>query len=271
MFPALVVLIVLGLADWVFIEDFGFLGGVGTDPNSMPPLLLLVTGGYLAVVRAPASTEVPAPAAEGATAAAAAGRPGWATVDSGYAGRLALAAGALFVVLVGSVPMASASVNRQADPIVTESVDGPPADIGGHAPDFNLVDQHGHPVTLTSLRGDTVALTFLDPVCTTDCPLIAQEFRATDRMLGASANKVKFVAIAANPLYHSVADIDAFDRQEGMDTLSNWLFLTGPTARLRTVLNAYGVEDVVLSAGGMVGHADSAYVIDARGDTRGTR
>ena len=125
--------------------------------------------------------------------------------------------------------MASASVNRQADPIVTESVDGPPADIGGHAPDFNLVDQHGHPVTLTSLRGDTVALTFLDPVCTTDCPLIAQEFRATDQMLGASANKVKFVAIAANPLYHSVADVDAFDRQEGMNTLSNWLFLTGPT------------------------------------------
>ena len=197
MFPALVVLIVLGLADWVLIEDFGFLGGVGTDPNSMPPLLLLVTGGYLALVRAPASMEVPAPAADEATSTV--GRPGWATVDSGYAGRLALAAGALFVVLVGSVPMASASVNRQADPIVTESVDGPPADIGGHAPDFNLVDQHGHPVTLTSLRGDTVALTFLDPVCTTDCPLIAQEFRATDRMLGASANKVKFVAIAANP------------------------------------------------------------------------
>jgi cytochrome oxidase Cu insertion factor (SCO1/SenC/PrrC family) len=270
MFPALVVLIVLGLADWVFIEDFGFLGGVGTDPNSMPPLLLLVTGGYLAVVRAPTSMEVPAQAADtaAATAAATTARPRWATVDSGYAGRLALAAGALFAVLVGSVPMASASVNRQADPIVTESVDGPPADIGGRAPDFNLVDQHGHPVTLTSLRGDTVALTFLDPVCTTDCPLIAQEFRATDQMLGAAANKVKFVAIAANPLYHSVADIDAFDRQEGMNTLSNWLFLTGPTPRLRAVLNAYGVEDVVLPAGGMVGHADSAYVIDARGDSR---
>ena len=264
--PALVVLIVLGLADWVFIEDFGFLGGVGTDPNSMLPLLLLVTGGYLAVVRAPESLEVPAPAAGEATSTVV--RPGWAAVDSGYAGRLALAAGAIFVVLVGSVPMASASVNRQADPIVTESVDGPPADIGGRAPDFNLVDQHGHPVTLASLRGDTVALTFLDPVCTTDCPLIAQEFRATDQMLGASASKVKFVAIAANPLYHSVADIDAFDRQEGMNTLSNWLFLTGPTPRLRAVLNAYGVEDVVLPAGGMVGHADSAYVIDARGNSR---
>ena len=121
---------------------------------------------------------------------------------------------------------------------------------------------------MTSLRGDTVALTFLDPVCTTDCPLIAQEFRATDQMLGASANKVKFVAIAANPQYHSVADVDAFDRQEGMNSLPNWLFLTGPTARLRAVLNAYGVEDVVLPAGGMVGHADSAYVIDARGNSR---
>ena len=172
------------------------------------------------------------------------------------------------MVLVGSVPMLSASVNRQADPIVTESVDGPPADIGGRAPDFDLVDQFGHAVTLTSLRGDTVALTFLDPVCTTDCPLIAQEFRTADQMLGASASKVRFVAIAANPLYHSVADIDAFDRQEGMNTVSNWLFLTGPTARLRSVFNAYGIEDIVLPAGGMVGHADSAYVIDARGESR---
>ena len=42
-------------------------------------------------------------------------------------------------------------------------------------------------------------MTFLDPVCTTDCPVIAQEFRMASQMLGPSAVKVRFVAIAANP------------------------------------------------------------------------
>ena len=33
------------LADWVLVEDFGFLGGLGTDPNSMIPWILLFFGG----------------------------------------------------------------------------------------------------------------------------------------------------------------------------------------------------------------------------------
>ncbi len=65
------------LADWVLVQDLGFLGGLGTDPNSMIPLLLLVACGYLAVTR----TGSPEPAGSGAAAAglpselAAAGQP----------------------------------------------------------------------------------------------------------------------------------------------------------------------------------------------------
>ncbi len=39
---ALVGSLVLCLADWVLVEDFGFLGGVGTDPNSMIPMVLIL-------------------------------------------------------------------------------------------------------------------------------------------------------------------------------------------------------------------------------------
>jgi hypothetical protein len=42
---------VVCLADWVLIEDLGFLGGLGTDPNSMIPFILLAAGGYLALTR----------------------------------------------------------------------------------------------------------------------------------------------------------------------------------------------------------------------------
>ena len=40
---------VLCLADWVLVQDFGFLGGVGTDPNSMVPMALVFMAGYLAL------------------------------------------------------------------------------------------------------------------------------------------------------------------------------------------------------------------------------
>jgi len=263
--PTVAVLVVLGLACWVLIEDFGFWGGVGTDPNSMLPMLLLVTAGAVAVIRVPAPVAAPTPQPVSADAPA---QTWWARVDSGYAGRLALALAAVFAVLVGAVPMASASIDRNADLLLTEATDGPPAVISGRAPDFHLVDQHNRPVSLADLRGDTVALTFLDPVCTTDCPLIAQEFRAADKLLGSVRSKVKFVAIAANPDYHSVALLNAFDRQEGMDSQSNWLYLTGSTAQLAAVLNAYSVPIEVTPAGGMVAHADTAYVIDAHGLAR---
>jgi cytochrome oxidase Cu insertion factor (SCO1/SenC/PrrC family) len=111
-------------------------------------------------------------------------------------------------------------------------------------------------------------MTFLDPVCTTDCPAIAQEFKVASQMLGLSARKVRFVAIAANPQYHSVTALDDFDREEGLASQSNWLYLTGSTSTLASVLNAYGVAVSNGVAGSMTIHADLAYVINNRGVIR---
>jgi cytochrome oxidase Cu insertion factor (SCO1/SenC/PrrC family) len=261
-------LIVLGLADWVLIEDFGVFGGTGTDPNSMLPLLLLLVAGYLAVVRAPASVTVGVPV-EAATAAE--GPPTsrwWELIDSGYAGRLAAAVGAIAVVLIGTAPMVAASVDNRTDTDLAVAANGAPQPASSPAPDFRLVDQRDQPVTLASLRGYTVAMTFLDPVCTTDCPAIAQEFKVASQMLGSSARKVRFVAIAANPQYHSVTALDDFDREEGLASQSNWLYLTGSTSTLASVLNAYGVAVANGLAGSMTIHADLAYVISASGVTR---
>ena len=50
-------LVVLCLADWVLVEDLGFLGGLGTDPNSMVPMALLFVAGYLAAFRVPVEAD----------------------------------------------------------------------------------------------------------------------------------------------------------------------------------------------------------------------
>jgi hypothetical protein len=56
----LVLTIAACLADWVLVEDLGFFGGLGTDPNSMIPIALLAAGGYLALIRVPAASPEPA-------------------------------------------------------------------------------------------------------------------------------------------------------------------------------------------------------------------
>ena len=51
--PAVIAAVVFCLADWVLVEDLGFLGGNGTDPNSMVPTALVLVAGYVAMVRLP--------------------------------------------------------------------------------------------------------------------------------------------------------------------------------------------------------------------------
>jgi cytochrome oxidase Cu insertion factor (SCO1/SenC/PrrC family) len=121
---------------------------------------------------------------------------------------------------------------------------------------------------LSSLRGKTVALTFLDPVCTADCPVIAQEFHQADEMLGASAKGVALVAIDANPRFTSPDDLLAFDDQEDLSHVANWLYLTGSTSQLQKIWNAYGILVGYAAGGAMISHSDTAYVINAHGTLR---
>jgi len=267
--PALIAFTVLCLADWVLIEDFGFFGGLGTDPNSMIPFILLAGSGYLAL------TPGTVPAVEAASPAAA--TAGWrdrvrpaslrrSVATAGF-GTVA-SVGALGLIILGAAPMAAAQASHNADPILAQSIAGSAAPLNFPAKDFTLTDQHGRTVSLASLRGKVVLLTFLDPVCTTDCPLIAQEFRQAGQVLGTASKHVELVAIVANPIYHQVAYTQAFDRQEYLTQVPNWLYLTGSVPQLQQVWKNYGIAAEILPAGSMIGHPDIAYVIDPAGHVR---
>src|SRR6201996_8050813 len=326
---AVIVGAVFCLADWVLIEDFGFRGGLGTDPNSMVPFILLFTAGYLGLAPVPstvpaaeaaeAAVDVPeptgylaspmeVPAAEagypeptgaapagdvpelvGASAAVsipeAAKEPGpgenvpapvssprraWRVPElvRGFAGapmRFVVGIGALGVVLVGAAPMAFATTNPNADPITAEAISGSIGQFDTPATNFTLTSQDGRQVSLASLRGKVVLLAFLDPVCTTDCPLIAQEMRSADTMLGGKASSTELVAVVANPTYTSSAYTRAFTEQENLSQVPNWLYLTGSLGQLKNVWHDYGIEVENLPAGAMAAHNDIAIVISANG------
>ena len=182
--------------------------------------------------------------------------------------RVVAGAGALGVILVGAAPMAVASVSRTADPITAEAIAGSTGQFDTPAANFALTSQDGRQVSLASLRGKVVLLTFLDPVCTTDCPLIAQEMRSALAMLGAKASNTELVAVVANPTYISTAYTKAFTSQENLSQVTNWLFLTGSLNQLKAVWHDYGIEVEDLPAGAMAAHNDLAFVIGADGNMR---
>jgi cytochrome oxidase Cu insertion factor (SCO1/SenC/PrrC family) len=184
---------------------------------------------------------------------------------AGAPARVVFGVGALAVILVGAAPMAVASVNRTADPIVAQAISGTTGEFDAPASNFALTSQDGRQVSLASLRGKVVLLTFLDPVCTTDCPIIAQEMRSADAMLGAKASGTELVAVVANPTYTSLAYTRAFTSQENLSQVPNWLYLTGSLSQLTTVWHDYGIEVEDLPAGAMAAHNDIAFVISANG------
>ncbi len=271
--PVLIAFVVLSLADWVLIEDFGFFGGLGTDPNSMIPFILFATAGYLALVSPPE----PAAEPEGAAATAQDRAAGWrsrlrAALAPGSLASARLdsvaAVGAIGTIILGAVPMAAAQASPVADTILAQAVDGSNAPLDFAAPGFQLISQNGRHVSLASLRGKVVLLTFLDPVCTSDCPVIAQEFKQAGQLLKADARRVELVAIVANPVDYQVAYTQAFDQQEGMTGVRNWLYLTGSLTELQQVWRDYGIAADIEPAGAMVGHTEATFAIDQDGYVR---
>jgi cytochrome oxidase Cu insertion factor (SCO1/SenC/PrrC family) len=265
------------LGDWVLVEDLGFLGGLGTDPNNMIPLILLFTVGYLGLAPQPVAEAAAVAAADEPEAVASAPPggpplPGWLSrpvlAFAGAPLRVIAGLAALGVIIVGAAPMAFATVNKTADPITAESIAGTNGQLDSPAPNFTLTGQDGREVSLASLRGKVVLLTFLDPVCTTDCPIIAAEMRAADTILGSKESGAELVAVVANPTYTSLAYTRAFDVQEELNTVPNWLFLTGTVNQLAAVWHHYGIEVEDLPAGAMAAHNDIAFVISAHGEVQ---
>jgi cytochrome oxidase Cu insertion factor (SCO1/SenC/PrrC family) len=137
---------------------------------------------------------------------------------------------------------------------------------GNLAPDFTLTDQFGHQVTLSSLRGREVVLSFIDSRCKTLCPLTANiMYDARVRLGSSAASRVALVAVNANPAATSVAVVQAWSINHGM--LHQWLFLTGTAQQLQSVYHLYNVY-VQVSSNELVEHDPILFIIDAQGHER---
>jgi protein SCO1 len=130
------------------------------------------------------------------------------------------------------------------------------------APQVALRDQRGSIVSLRSLRGHVVALTFLASTCKRECPLegrVLHDVLARVRDTGMVA-----LVVSVDPWADTRASTRAFASRAGWS--GDWRWLLGSRAVLSPVWRAYHV--VVKRVPGDVLHSAALYVIDPRGDLR---
>jgi cytochrome oxidase Cu insertion factor (SCO1/SenC/PrrC family) len=177
---------------------------------------------------------------------------------------LALAVG----VGIGAVIAVARSSSTPATPVADTQTPGianprldPGAPLSAVAPGFTLTDQFGKRVSLRSLRGKVVVLSFNDPECTTMCPLTTTALLEAKKLLGPAASRVELIGVGANPEKTQIKWVRAYSRAHGM--LHKWRFLTGSLAELRRVWRVYGIEAAVVN--GAIDHTPATYVIGPDG------
>ena len=129
------------------------------------------------------------------------------------------------------------------------------------APSFDLTDQRGRSVSLASLRGRPLLLTFLDSKCTTLCPIVGHQLGVVERHLGAQPVRLIIVSVDPADTRHTVA---AAARKWGWP--GHWQWLMGTPAQLAPVWRAYGIG--VQPTATDIAHSMAVYVIDGQGNER---
>jgi len=222
------------------------------------------------------------PAATGAAAKAT--EPGTAARRPARRRQMWIVLGAVAVLLIGVTAYAAYALTRQDNATAGANVrpSGIPQNIstsvanlmqispipGVRAPGFTLTDQHGHTMSLASLRGKVVVLEFMDPHCTDICPIVSQEFVDAYHKLGARAAKVVFAAINVNQYHARVADMAAFSNEQRLNTIPSWHFFTGPVPALHTAWRDYNVAVEAPNPNADIIHTSAVYFIDAQGRER---
>ncbi len=137
--------------------------------------------------------------------------------------------------------------------------------VGAQIPDFDLVDQHGGALSLASLKGKVVAVTFIYTRCPLPdyCPRMVENFRAIRSRFAARMDRdLVFLTISFDPKYDTpqmMASYAAANRAGG----PGWFFLTGDSAKIERVCNAFGIQ--YWAEEGLITHSLQTAVIDRDG------
>jgi protein SCO1/2 len=131
-------------------------------------------------------------------------------------------------------------------------------------PAITLVDQHGHDVSLASLKGHPVLIDFIYTTCLGPCPLMTARMAVVAKLMGPKLGRqVTFISITIDPEHDQPAELEKYARERGADE-AGWLFLTGTPAQIDRVLALYHLKRM-RNPDGTVNHAAASFLLGPDG------
>lgn len=137
--------------------------------------------------------------------------------------------------------------------------------VGEPLPDFTLTDQHGAPVTLSSLRGRVLAVTFVYSRCPLPdyCPRMMTNLREVrDRYRDRLGRDLGLLTISFDPRHDTPQVLRKYAAFYGAD-VPGWHLLTGSEEAIAKVCAAFGIE--YWPDQGLITHTLQTAVIDREG------
>ena len=245
--PVLVV-VIGAVVFWLSAQDGAIFGGLATDLNSLIPLATLT---WCASPKRASESPLP--------------RRLPREFRSSSGAVLAACASAMIIFSVVSMGLASVA---GAETTLFVARNGPASSANTVAPRFTLIDQHGHRYTLGEHAGRYTLLTFLDPMCWTDCPLLGAQLADVRSHLSPGA-KIDIVAVAANIYHETTANVNRFISLHDLGNVKNFYFVTSPDlATMRKVWNSYGIGVSMRPTDKMSVHSDYMFILGPDGHLR---
>jgi cytochrome oxidase Cu insertion factor (SCO1/SenC/PrrC family) len=136
------------------------------------------------------------------------------------------------------------------------------------APGFSLETKGGSSISLSSLRGKVVIVSFFDSACNDICPVLADELRQADIDLGSDASRVVILTVNTDPVATSLGSAAKAEDSTALKSVPEWHFLTGSLSQLDQIWKAYGVTIEVQPSTQIVSHNDVLDFIDSEGHLR---
>jgi protein SCO1 len=137
--------------------------------------------------------------------------------------------------------------------------------IGQPLPDFTLVDQHAREVSLSSLRGKVVAVTFIYTRCPLPdyCPrMMANLLELKARFQERLGKDLVLLTVSFDPKYDTPEQLRAYAKNYRAD-VPGWHFLTGSSEQVARVCEAFGVE--YFPDEGLITHTLQTAIVDREG------
>lgn len=166
----------------------------------------------------------------------------------------------LCVLALAATVLAAAGRDAEPEPApVGSRFEGAIMPAGLRAPDFTLRDQDGERVSMRSLRGRPVVVTFLYTTCEDSCPAQAQTIRGALDLLG---HDLPALAVAVDPPRDTPGSARAFlSKQRALGRID---FVLGSREQLRPLWKGFAIAPQTVTRE----HQSRFTLVDSRGFQR---